>query len=197
MPKRGGVNFLTPKQETFCREYVQNNGNALDAARKAGYSVETKPTAKTKARPFANGMVSNGNAAGLLRNEGIKKRIRALEEEQGVYANVTKEWIIFNFRIVYAKAMTRTQWVGIGKQAREVADPDLQAANRALENMGRHLAMFVDKTESKNETTINFKGMMRQEIIIEEILSDEQFLSITPTGIVAAAHDEDSSTDTQ
>lgn len=147
---------LTQQQEIFCREYVQNNCNAYAAAQTAGYSVKTDKG------------TNNGYAARILTIPAIVKRIAELEQEQAVYAKVTKHWVI-------------KELVRVGREAE--LRGEFGAAVRALENIGRHLAMFIDKTESK--TQIDVTLTKNNSIIIRRIIDDTSDLAIGPDGIKA------------
>lgn len=72
---------LTDKQEAFCIEYVANNGNATEAARRAGY---------------------NDNGGDSIRSMGYENltkphiiaRIQQIRDESGIDSAITLEWLL-------------------------------------------------------------------------------------------------------
>ena len=156
--KRGGTVTLDERQERFCREYVRLHGNIAEAAKIAGYLTE-----RTSVGGYAYG-------PRLIRKPIIAKRIRELEEEAAVYAGATTHWVI--------KELMR-----VGRAA-ELAG-EFGAAVRALENIGRHLAMFVDKVNVKGQLDMNVSVTMRNEIVIEEVFDGTSDLAVGPSGITA------------
>ena len=64
------TNQLSEKQEAFCLEYVSNNGDAVDAARRAGYADK------------GNNMIQIIAALNLT-NPHIIQRIKNIREYRG------------------------------------------------------------------------------------------------------------------
>ncbi len=91
--RHGDISMLSEQREKFCLEYILNNENASEAARRSGYS-------------------ETGNSAGqngyrLLKNVEIVERIRELREESGIKSGVSLEWAIANLVGVVERSMTR------------------------------------------------------------------------------------------
>ncbi|HOX27461.1 MAG TPA: terminase small subunit [Candidatus Krumholzibacteria bacterium] len=132
------ANKLTPKQEQFCLEYVVDL-NATQAAIRAGYS--------------ANGADVTGSR--LLGNARIATRIAALRSERSAATKITAESVLTRLDQVADRCM----------QGVEVTDRDgnpigewkfdSSGANKALELLGKHLALFVERREVKHDGTID------------------------------------------
>lgn len=126
---------ITPQQELFCQEYIVDY-NGTKAARRAGYSEKT---AKTQ-------------ASRLLTNDDILARIRTIQIERLKKLAVTQESVILKLLEIYDRCMqtkpvmewdySEHQYVETGEYAF-----DSKGALRALEMIGKHLAMFTNKIE--------------------------------------------------
>ena len=68
---------LKPKQARFCREYIENGGNATQAAISAGYA------------PKAAAQTGNEN----LRKPHIAEYIRELTDARDKSSGITAEWV--------------------------------------------------------------------------------------------------------
>lgn len=157
---------LSNQQELFCAEYVASH-NATEAAEKAGYSKKTA--------------YSQGNR--LLKNAEIRARIAELEKGAYEAIGVTVEKvarelarIAFADATAYAKVEDTEEGQMVRLTPTKELSPDQRAAiscikqgkfgievqtydkTKALELLGRYLAMFTDKVDSKVD------GVMRIEL---------------------------------
>ena len=120
---------LEPKQESFCAEYMIDL-NATQAAIRAGYS-------KNSARQIGSENLSK---------PAIADRIAELQAERGAKTELDAEWVLERLKRIYDRCM----------QEEPVKDADgptgefkfeHSGANRSLELIGKHLAMFTEKRE--------------------------------------------------
>lgn len=129
------VRSLTPQQELFCAEYLVDY-NGTKAAQRAGYAEKT----------------AAAQASRLLKNVNVLSRVRALQKERLEKLAVTQESVLLNLLEVYDRCMQKkpvTEWdyeTGQYKETGEYAF-DSKGALRALELIGKHLAMFTQKVE--------------------------------------------------
>lgn len=119
---------LTPMQEKFCMEYTAT-GDELASYKKAGFK-EAKDDPNTRIR-----------ARQLLKNEKIQARIDEYQKEAIRKISWTKEKVLEKIAEVYSNSIN---------------DGDFTNANRAMENIAKHLGMFVDL--SKVEQTVKTTG---------------------------------------
>ena len=118
---------LTPKQARFVEEYLIDL-NATAAAKRAGYSERTA---------YAQGQR-------LLKNVEIAAAIQKAQEARSERTRIDQDWVIERLVGVYEASM----------EARPVNDKNGEekgftfnptAANRALELIGKHKGMFIDR----------------------------------------------------
>jgi len=118
---------LTPKQARFVEEYLIDL-NATAAAKRAGYSERTA---------YAQGQR-------LLKNVEIAVAIQKAQEARSERTRIDQDWVIERLVGVYEASM----------EARPVCDKNGEekgftfnptAANRALELIGKHKGMFIDR----------------------------------------------------
>lgn len=134
-PEAGNVRPLTPQQELFCAEYLVDY-NGTKAAQRAGYAEKT----------------AAAQASRLLKNVNVLSRVRALQKEHLEKLAVTQESVLLNLLEVYDRCMQKKpvyEWdyeTGQYKETGEYAF-DSKGALRALELIGKHLAMFTQKVE--------------------------------------------------
>lgn len=138
---------LTPKQESFVREYLVDL-NASAAYLRAGYKT------------------GNANVCGprLLANVGIKGAIQSAMDERAKRTEITADFVLKNIVEIGQRCMQRYPvMIGKGKDREqlkelvvtedgeevlaEVFEFDSQGALRAQELLGKHLKLFTDKTE--------------------------------------------------
>ena len=134
-PEAGNARPLTPQQELFCAEYLVDY-NGTKAAQRAGYAEKT----------------AAAQAARLLRNVNILSRVRALQKERLEKLAVTQESVLLNLLEVYDRCMQKKpvyEWDYETGQYKETGEYsfDSKGALRALELIGKHLAMFTQKVE--------------------------------------------------
>jgi phage terminase small subunit len=148
---------LTPKQEAFAKAYIET-GNASEAYRRAGYS--TKQSAKA----------INENASKLLTK--VQPRVKELQTATAKRHEVTVDRIVGEYvKIAFADAGDYFDWGPDGVTVKSKSDltPEqrsvvaevsqtvtekggtirvkLHDKLNALEKLGKHLGMFIDKHE--------------------------------------------------
>jgi phage terminase small subunit len=127
---------VTPKQQRFVEEYLCDL-NATQAAMRAGYSTKT----------------ANEQAARLLANASVKSAVNAALEKRRKKTGITAEYVLSNLKEVVERCLQRAPVTDMkGKQIQDEDGNDLwefnaPGANKALELLGRHLGMFVNRTE--------------------------------------------------
>lgn len=149
---------LTDKQQRFCEEYVVDF-NATQAAARAGYSKKTSQQQGTEnlAKPV------------------IKKKIDELKKQFVERVNVKKEDIINELsKIAFSNFYANIIKLGKGKgltideesTIAQFSETDTQFGTtkkykgydkiKALELLGKHLAMFTDNVNSTNTNVVTF-----------------------------------------
>lgn len=132
---------LTAKQEAFSKEYVLNGGDASAAYRKAYDASKMKPESINK------------QACELLKHPKIAPRIKELKSEAAKVAKekfkVDAAWVLEQAQEIYQVAMAhkptkvvQKDSIGTGMtqhRETEVYRHDLPAANKALEQIGKHV----------------------------------------------------------
>ncbi len=132
MPKE---NNLTPQQELFCQEYIVDY-NGTQAAKRAGYAEKT----------------ASVQASRLLRNDKVLSRVRVIQKERLEKLALTQESVLLNLLEVYDRCMQNhpvKEWDYEKGEYTEKGNYefDSKGALRALELLGKHLAMFAQKVE--------------------------------------------------
>lgn len=122
---------MTPKQERFVQEYLIDL-NATQAAIRAGYSPKTAQEQSSR----------------LLSNAIIRDAVAKAQGKRTERTELTQDWVLGRLVENVERAMT----------ARPVLDSEGESigefryegnvANRALELLGKHLEMFVDRSET-------------------------------------------------
>lgn len=147
---------LTDKQDLFCLEYLKDL-NATQAAKRAGYSEKTAYSIGSE----------------LLKKPEILTRIKEAMDERSKNTMVDATYVVEGFKEVFNRCMQKVpvmkwdyeqkamvQETAIDEDGNEVGvwEFDSVGANKALEMMGRHLAMFTDKTkgDSKMEVVVKY-----------------------------------------
>jgi phage terminase small subunit len=106
---------LTPKQRRFVQEYLVDLC-ATQAAIRAGYSAKTATELGYQ----------------LLQHPSVQTEIVAAQATRAERTKVDQDWVIEQLIKVYQTSM-------------EAPSLNLGAANRALELLGKHQGMFVDR----------------------------------------------------
>jgi phage terminase small subunit len=138
---------LTDKQRRFVEEYLVDL-NATQAALRAGYSQRTAAS------------IGNENLTKPLIRASIEKELAKLRER----SEVTVESIIQRLNTIADRCMPKQ-----GKPSASQA----QAANRALELLGKHLGMFINRVEvlerlRNQERTRLFAALEEASVTVEQ-----------------------------
>lgn len=142
---------LTEKQDQFCKEYLIDL-NATQAAIRAGYSKES-------ARDIGCENLTKPN---------IRARIGELIDERSKRTLVHADFIVENLVEVSQRCLQKqpvmifdpVQKAMVQKEDEDgnhVWEFDSGGANKALELLGKHLKMFTDRVEQKNESVVTGK----------------------------------------
>lgn len=141
----GPSSGLTPKQQRFVDEYLIDL-NATQAAIRAGYSP------------------NNADVTGprMLGNVGVAA---AIAEKQTVRAEATElseQWVMDRLKENVERSMVAVPVMVFNrdtKQMEETGEYTYQGnvANKALELIGKHRGMFVDRSEVKHGGTVQVK----------------------------------------
>ena len=148
---------LSEKQKFFCMEYTKDM-NATQAAIRAGYSEKTA--------------YSQGHD--LLKKPEIKAVIDAILAKRAKDIELDENWVLKRFKEISDRCMQKEavmefdgeEWVESG-----VWKFDSAGANRATENIGKILGMFIDRKEIKDvtpERELSIEEMKRLIQLIEE-----------------------------
>jgi len=127
---------LSPMQEKFCMEFL-STGDTLMAYRAAGYK-DLHSDAKTRAA-----------ANELLKKERIGARIDDLRQEAVKHMALDANEVLKKFIEVYNQGM---------------AENDLTNANRAMEFIGKHMGMLIERKEIKQDITNKSPEELEREI---------------------------------
>ena len=143
---------LTPKPARFVEEYLLDL-NATQAALRAGYSAKTAEV----------------HGSRLLGNVKVAAAVEKAQEARSERTKINQDWVIERLVGVYEASM----------EARPVCDKNGEekgftfnptAANRALELIGKHKGMFIDR---------KLIGLRRIEDMTEDelvaLLGDDRF----------------------
>ena len=112
---------MSPKQEKFCMEYIAT-GDSLTAYKAAGYA------------PGKNHSDTRRRASTLLKQPKIEQRINELREVALDRMAWSADHVLQRLDDVYQHALS---------------NGDYTNANRSIENVAKHLGMFVDRSEQK------------------------------------------------
>ena len=127
---------LSAMQEKFCLEYTAT-GDVLTAYRAAGYS-EKSNDAQTRAE-----------AKRLLKNDKIEERCNQIRLDAMKDVSVNINEVVKKFMDVYNRGL---------------AENDLTNANRAMEFIGKHLGMLIERKEIKQDITTKSPEELEREI---------------------------------
>lgn len=129
-------NKLTAKQQSFINEYCIDK-NATQAAIRAGYSKNSAM------------QIGEQNLRKLYIKAEIDKRLDKLAQK----TEITAEYVINGLKKNYERAMELEE---VRDREGKIVEMKYEGnvANRALELLGKHLGIFVDKIESKSELSV-------------------------------------------
>jgi len=126
---------LTPKQNKFKQEYLKHfNGTK---AYQAVYNVSEN--------------VARANASRLLTNANMQEALAKSTEKQAENADITVQEIIRDLKILKDRCMQEIQVLNKKGEPTGEYQFDSSGANRSLELLGKHLAMFTDKFQVKSD----------------------------------------------
>ena len=131
---------LTEQRELFCQEYIVVY-NATQAAHRAKYK-----------HPASQG-------PRLLKNVDILARVRAIQKERLDKLALTQESVLLNLLEVYDRCMQAKpvmEWDYTEKKYVETGEYvfDSKGALKAMEMIGKHLAMFATKPDKSEKDPI-------------------------------------------
>ena len=153
------VEKMKEKQKMFCMEYTKDM-NATQAAIRAGYSEKTA--------------YSQGHD--LLKKPEIKAVIDAILAKRAKDIELDEDWVLKRFKEISDRCMQKEpvkEWDEEAKEWKEsgIWKFDSTGANRATENIGKILGMFIDRKEIKDVTPareLSIEEMKRLMQLIEE-----------------------------
>ena len=129
---------LTPKQTAFCQEYVLDL-NATQAAIRAGYSKKT----------------ANEQGARALAKVSVGTQVKRLLDERTRRVEVDADFVV---RTLVENVQRSMQAVGVlDNEGNPIGQYRYNGAvaNKALELLGRHLGMFIDKHEVEHSQRLD------------------------------------------
>lgn len=127
---------LTPKQETFCKEYLLDL-NATQAAIRAGYSEKT-------ARQIAEQNLSKLD---------IQERVQELMDLRSERTEITTDYVLNGIKELTERCIQASPVIKDGQETGEYRF-DAGAALKGYELLGKHLKLFTDKIEHSGAITI-------------------------------------------
>lgn len=141
---------LTEQQELFCQEYIVDY-NATQAAHRAKYK-----------HPASQG-------PRLLKNVDVLARVRAIQKERFDKLALTQEAVLLNLLEVYDRCMQAKPVVEWDYQKKEYVETgeytfDSKGALKAMEMIGKHLAMFANKPKKsdKDPVEVNMDSKVKE-----------------------------------
>ena len=136
---------LNDKSEAFCHEYLIDY-NGTQAAIRAGYSKKTA--------------YSQGSR--LLKNAVVLSRVRALQAEKTAQLSISQDWVVHQLVDIVQKCKDPVPvetWDYEEKAMVKTGEFifDSKGATKALELLGKHLGMYIDKIEAKQSIEVTTK----------------------------------------
>lgn len=125
---------LSPKQETFCQEYIKDL-NATKAGVRAGYSEKT----------------ANEQASRLLAKVNVAARVQELMNGRAKRNELTADKVLNDIEEVRLRCSQGVEVLDKFGQPTGVWKFDSNAALKASELQGKHLKLFTDKVEHSFE----------------------------------------------
>lgn len=123
---------LAEKHQKFVDEYMKDmNGTA--AYLRAGYNCSEEAARRAASR--------------LLTNVDVQDEIRTRQDKMQQESDITVQWVLNNFKSIAERCMQAEAI--LDRDGNETGEYkfDSSGANKALENIGKHLGMFKDKVE--------------------------------------------------
>lgn len=137
---------MTPKQQAFVREYLVDL-NATQAAIRAGYSSKT----------------AGQQGERLLKNVEIANSVQEAMDERSQRTEITADYVLAGIQEIAERCLQRAPvMVGRGEDRSQLIDDegrhvwtfDSTGANKAFENLGKHLKLFTDRVEHSGEMNL-------------------------------------------
>lgn len=137
-----GPDGLSNREEAFCREYLVDLNGARSAIR-AGYS-------ENAAKQIASTLLTRPN---------VLARVQELARQRQVATRITAQSVLDNLQVVLDRCLQAVPVLDREGNATGEWQFDSRGATRALELMGKHLAMFTEKVEVS--TTVGLADRLR------------------------------------
>lgn len=138
---------LTPKQEMFVKEYLIDL-NATQAYLRAGYKVSEK--------------IATVNASRLLANANVARAIEEANQKRADKLELSAEWVLENLKNIAERCQQAEPVMKFDYGERKLVETgeyqfDSKGANTALQLIGKHLGMFVEKKEITGNIEVGIK----------------------------------------
>lgn len=165
---------MTARQVRFVEEYLVDL-NATAAYQRAGYKSSEEAARR--------------NAARLLTKDDISQAIQTALAERSARTEITQDYVLTNLKEIVERCMQRAPVVD--RHGRQIYDDegnavwafDAKNANRALELLGKHLGLFVEKqkvtldggVEVKPVEAYDFTGVPQEDLLelVREAYKDD------------------------
>ncbi len=162
LPRLLHMKNLTPKQQIFVSEYLIDM-NATQAAVRAGYSAASGRELTTK--------------------PNVSRAIEVALEERSRNAGIDAQWVLDNLVEVAQRCMQKApvrEFDPVGRQMVQATDEegrnvwafDFKGATQALQLIGKHLGMFVDKREISGPHGMPIQAVSMTSGEFREIVND-------------------------
>ncbi len=155
------VNPLTPKQELFVMEYVVEL-NGKQAAIRAGDSARTAEV----------------QASRLLSHVKVQAAVQQAQESLVERVELCQEWVVDRLGEIVERSMASVPVMDAKGKETGVYSFQETVANRALELLGKHIGMFVDRKE------FTFNHTIKPGLSLEELEARIQRLDALEAGMV-------------
>lgn len=141
-PEIIGPDGLSVREEAFCREYLVDM-NGTRAAVRVGFP---EPSA-------------SNTAYRLLKRDEILTRVQELARQRSVASRITAQSVLDNLQLVLDRCLQAVPVLDRDGNQTGEWQFDSRGATKALELMGKHLAMFTEKVEVS--TTVGLADRLR------------------------------------
>jgi len=152
---------LTPKQQLFVLEYLVDL-NGKQAAIRAGYSARTAEV----------------QASRLLSHVKVQAAVQQAQESLVARVELSQEWVIDRLREIVDRSMASVPVMDAKGKETGAYSFNGGVANRALELLGKHMGMFVDRK------VVSINHMIKPELNLEELEARMQRLVALGAGVV-------------